>query len=291
MLNTATSAVEVTHIEDGFQVVRIKNETAVNEHVEHAVDHSFIQFHFCLKGSVQLAFNEGSYQLPLQEQNSYLLYNPTRDLPVNLNVAAHSWVIVVLVSIKKFHSLFSPDADHVSFLSGDNRDKKYYVDGKVSPSMAVALHQLMNYNLNDAIKRLYFKGKSYELLSLYFNTKDDPDVEACPFLVDEKNMAKIKMAKDIIIERMTDPPSLADLAIEIALPLKKLKEGFKEVYGDTVYGFLLEHKLEYARQLLDSGQHNVNEVGLKVGYSTGSHFISAFKKKYGTTPKKYVMAD
>ena len=55
--------------------------------------------------------------------------------------------------------------------------------------------------------------------------------------------------------------------------------------------FLLDHKLEYARQLLDSGQHNVNEVGLKVGYSTGSHFISAFKKKYGTTPKKYVTAD
>ncbi|KQC32440.1 AraC family transcriptional regulator [Nonlabens sp. YIK11] len=291
MKNTAKGAAEVTHIEDGFQVVRIKNETAENVRFEHAVDRTFIQFHFCLKGNVQLAFNEGSYQLPLLEQNSYLLYNPTRDLPVNIDVSTNSWVIVVLVSIKKFHSLFSPDADHVSFLSAENRDKKYYVDGKVSPSMAVALHQLMNYNLNDAIKRLYFKGKSYELLSLYFNTKDDPDTESCPFLVDEKNMAKIKMAKDIIIERMTDPPSLSDLALEIGLSLKKLKEGFKEVYGDTVYGFLLDHKLEYARQLLDSGQHNVNEVGLKVGYSTGSHFISAFKKKYGTTPKKYVTAD
>ncbi len=290
MKNTAIGTAEITRIEDGFQVVRVKNEGAVNESFKHDIDRSYIQFHFCLKGSVQLAFNEGSYQLPLMEQNSYLLYNPTRDLPVNLQIGAHSWVIVVLVSIKKFHSLFSPDADHVSFLSADNRDKKYYVDGKVSPSMAVALHQLMNYNLNDAIKRLYFKGKAYELLSLYFNTKDDPDVEACPFLVDEKNMAKIKMAKDIIINRMTDPPSLQELATEIALPLKKLKEGFKEVYGDTVYGFLLEHKLEYARQLLDSGQHNVNEVGLKVGYSTGSHFISAFKKKYGTTPKKYIMA-
>jgi AraC-like DNA-binding protein len=37
------------------------------------------------------------------------------------------------------------------------------------------------------------------------------------------------------------------------------------------------------------GSHNVNEVGLKVGYSTASHFISAFKKKFGTTPKKYLM--
>jgi AraC-like DNA-binding protein len=47
--------------------------------------------------------------------------------------------------------------------------------------------------------------------------------------------------------------------------------------------------MEYARRLLDSGSHNVNEVGLKIGYSTASHFIAAFKKKYGTTPKKYLM--
>lgn len=101
-------------------------------------------------------------------------------------------------------------------------------------------------------------------------------------------MKKIKKAKDIVLERMTDLPSLQDLALEIGLSLKKLKEGFKEVYGETVYGFALDHKMEYARQLLDSGQYNVNEVGLKVGYSTASHFISAFKKKYGTTPKKYL---
>ena len=153
--------------------------------------------------------------------------------------------------------------------------------------MAVALHQLMNYNLNDSIKRLYFKGKSYELLSLYFNT-EEANLDACPFLADEENMRKIKHAKEIIIDRLTDPPSLSELALEIGLSLKKLKEGFKEVYGDTVYAFALDHKMDYARQLLDSGQHNVNEVGLKVGYSTASHFISAFKKKYGTTPKKYL---
>ena len=42
--------------------------------------------------------------------------------------------------------------------------------------------------------------------------------------------------------------------------------------------------------LLDTGSYNVNEVGLKIGYSTGSHFIAAFKKKYATTPKKYLMS-
>ena len=87
---------------------------------------------------------------------------------------------------------------------------------------------------------------------------------------------------------MTDPPSLDELAREIGLSLKKLKDGFKQIYGDTVYAYLLDHKMDEARKMLESQKYNVNEVGLKLGYSTSSHFINAFKKKYGTTPKKYL---
>ena len=42
--------------------------------------------------------------------------------------------------------------------------------------------------------------------------------------------------------------------------------------------------------MLEAGDSNVNEVGLKVGYSTTRHFVAPFKKKYGTTPKKYLMS-
>ena len=89
---------------------------------------------------------------------------------------------------------------------------------------------------------------------------------------------------------MAEPPGLEELSEQVNLSLKKLKMGFKQIYGDTVYGFLFDYKMDYARQLLDSGSYNVNEVGLKIGYSTGSHFIAAFKKKFGTTPKKYLMS-
>ena len=89
---------------------------------------------------------------------------------------------------------------------------------------------------------------------------------------------------------MAEPPGLEELSEKVGLSLKKLKMGFKQIYGDTVYGFLFDYKMDYARQLLDSGSYNVNEVGLKIGYSTGSHFIAAFKKKFATTPKKYLMS-
>src|SRR5690606_39179282 len=96
--------------------------------------------------------------------------------------------------------------------------------------------------------------------------------------------------KDIVISSMSEPPSLQELADEMGLNLKRLKEGFKQVYGDSVYSFLFDYKMDYARKLLEAGVLNVNEEGLKVGYSTSSHFIAAFKKKYGTTAKIYTMA-
>ena len=89
---------------------------------------------------------------------------------------------------------------------------------------------------------------------------------------------------------MAEPPGLQDLAVQVGINLKKLKMGFKQIYGDSVYSFLFDYKMEYARKLLDSGTYNVNEVGLRIGYSTASHFIAAFKKKFGTTPKKYLMS-
>tara|TARA_R110002051_G_scaffold271481_1_gene331877 strand:+ start:190 stop:1077 length:888 start_codon:yes stop_codon:yes gene_type:complete len=288
--NTAKGSFEEVFIDEGFFVLKIQNDAAHTQKVSKEINSSFIQFHFCLKGSAKFIFNDGRYALEVAEENSLLLYNTQLDLPLNLELNPNSWLVSVVMTIRKFHSLFSKEADYIPFLSKDNKDKKYYNQEGFSPAIAVILSQLMNYNLHPSIKELYVKGKIYELIALYFNKSDDADIEQCPFLVDEDNVRRIRKAKEIIISRMAEPPTLNQLSEEIGLPLKKLKEGFKQIYGDSVFSFLFDYKMEYARKMLESGQHNVNEVGLKVGYSTASHFISAFKKKYGTTPKKYLMA-
>ncbi len=288
--NVAQSSFDETKVDDGALVLTFKNESNKVQSLAKEINSDYIQFHFCVKGASRFVFNEGRYTLNILEENSLLLYNPQRDLPINLQIDPNSWMVSILISIKNFHGLFSQEADYITFLSDDNKDKKYYKDGVISPSMAIVLNQLINYNLNQSIKSLYFKGKAYELLSLYFNRSEDADIEQCPFLVDETNVIKIRKAKEIVIARMAEPPSLQELADEIGLNLKKLKEGFKQIYGDSVFSFLFDYKMEVARKLLESGDNNVNEVGHKVGYSTSSHFIAAFKKKYGTTPKKYVMS-
>ena len=281
---------QIIIIEDDFTLIRFENDGTEVFHAERQIEQGLIQFHFGIKGKAKFVFNQGSYSLDLEDEKSLLLYNPQKELPLQLELAPNSWVISVIISIKKFHALFSTEADYIPFLSDDNRDKKYYTESNISPSMAIVLSQLFHYNLHPSIKNLYYKGKGYELLSLYFNQTEDPNAEQCPFLIDEDNVMKIRKAKDILIANMAEPPGLHELSDQVGLNLKKLKMGFKQIYGDTVYGFLFDYKMDYARKLLDSGSYNVNEVGLKIGYSTGSHFIAAFKKKFSTTPKKYLMS-
>jgi AraC-like DNA-binding protein len=281
---------EEIKIENDFILYRFQNDGNETFKIEKHIQQGLIQFHFGIKGKAKFIFNQGTYALDLNEEKSYLFYNPQKELPLNMELASNTWVISIIVSILKFHSLFSNEASHIPFLSDENKDKKYYKEGEISPSMAIVLSQLFHYNLNPSIKNLYYKGKGYELLSLYFNRSEDPNAEQCPFLIDEENVLKIRKAKEIIIANMAEPPGLEELSEQVGLSLKKLKMGFKQIYGDTVYGFLFDYKMDYARQLLDSGSYNVNEVGLKIGYSTGSHFIAAFKKKFATTPKKYLMS-
>ena len=288
--NIAQGSFAEVWVEEGFYILKIQNDSIHNQKVTREIDSSYIQFHFCLKGSAKFIYNDGRYALEVTEENSLLLYNTQVDLPLNLVLNANTWMVSIIMTIRKFHSLFSKEANYIPFLSVENKDKKYYSQEGVSPAIAIVLSQMMNYNLHPSIKELYIKGKVYELISLYFNRTEDADMEQCPFLVDEDNIKRIRKAKEIIIERMAEPPTLAELSEEIGLSLKRLKEGFKQIYGDTVFSFLFDYKMEYARKMLESGKYNVNEVGLKVGYSTGSHFIAAFRKRYGTTPKKYLMS-
>lgn len=288
--NVGESTFEEIILENGFYVLHFQNESNDVQVFEREINSAFIQIHFCLKGNSKFLFNNGSYSFDVLDDRSILLYNPQRTLPIHLENQPKTTLVSLLISIEKFHSLFSKESGYIPFLSDENSNRKYYDDTEIKPTVSIVLQQIINSNINSSIRELYIKGKVYELLSLHFQKDENVEGEYCPFLVDEQNVLKIRKAKEIIIERMAEPPSLQELANEIGLNIKKLKEGFKQIYGDTVFSFLFDYKMEHSRRLLETNQYNVNEVGVKVGYSTASHFIAAFKKKFGTTPKKYVMS-
>ena len=262
-----------------------------SEDILFSTDINFIQFHFCLEGKISFRYNNGSYTLDLKENNSLILFNPSTNLPIDATLQKNTRYLSLLITIKKFHGLFSELTDDISFLSQENSVKKYYKENIISPQISIILNQIINEKLSENVKNLYLKGKIFELLGIYFNESNDLNIEQCPFLADEKNVVKIKMAKEIIIKNFENPPSLKELSTEVEIPLKNLKTGFKQIYGNTVFGFLTDYKMNTASKMLSSRSFNVNEVSTHLGYSSSSHFINVFKKKFGITPKKYLSSN
>ena len=72
--NIAKSSVEEILLEDGFSIITYHNESMDMEAAERNIDSSYIQFHFCNKGSATFVFNQGNYRLDINKDMSCLLH-------------------------------------------------------------------------------------------------------------------------------------------------------------------------------------------------------------------------
>ncbi len=250
------------------------------------LDKNLIHFYFCMDGSALFGFGP-HYSREIQQKRNYFFYNPEKDLPFEIKLNPNTRMVFLTISLEHLHRLFVHDT--LPFLKPENINRKFYDERDIPASLMVVLNQLSMVNLSEASEKLYYQGKVLELLSLYFSERK-ADTENCPFLNDEDTVRKIKNAKEYLLKNSESPPSLKELAKIAGLNEYQLKVGFKQIYGNTVYGFLLDHKLDNAQLLLDTGKYKVNEVAYQIGYTNPSHFIAAFKKKLGVTPKKYLMS-
>ena len=115
----AESSFNEFNIENQFHLLHFDNDSNDTQRFERDIDSTFIQLHFCLKGDSKFLFNKGSYIFDVKNQHSILLYNPQQKLPINLEISPKTILISLLISIEKFHSLFSREANHIHFLSDE----------------------------------------------------------------------------------------------------------------------------------------------------------------------------
>ena len=255
--NTAERSFVYEFAENGLSLYTgLDQESNEVRAVQCEVPSRIIQFYFCLEG--QLGFNfSPHYQKQLQSGHYFFMYNPQKKLIFDMIPDLGSKWVAAYTTVDKLHSLFVDEAEVLTFLNGENAAKLLYNEREYSAAVKWALESLFTNDLSAASRKIFAKGKLLEVLALHFNRRPE-DMEACPFLRDEKTRTQIKSAKNELIKRMTQPPSIAKLALEIGISEYKLKSGFKEMYGNTVGGFVLDYKMNSAKALLDSRNYQVS---------------------------------
>jgi AraC-like DNA-binding protein len=284
--NTPKGKVQLLFEKDDLKLSTTENDSSETVSVDSLIERNSVHFFFCLEGSAHFIFNP-HYSREIQKQKNYFFFDPEKDLPFELELSPKAKLVFMSLPLESLHHLFIHEP--LPFLRPENVNRRFYDERDIPSSLFIVLSQLFSVHLSEAAQKLFYQGKIYELLSLYFSDRK-PDTESCPFLNDQETVRKIKHAKEFLLKNMETPPGLKVLAKTAGLNEYQLKVGFKQIYGNTVYGFLNEHKLDNARVLLDTRKYQVNEVAYQIGYTNPSHFIAAFRKKYGVTPKKYLMS-
>lgn len=158
--------------------------------------------------------------------------------------------------------------------------------GEISTAMQLALHQISNCPYQGGTKQIYLESKVLELIALQFAQLTESDRrKARSVQLNASEIDCIHKAKEILLLNCQNPPSLMRLAHQVGLNDRKLKQGFKQVFNNTVFGFLYEHRMQQARTLLLNREMTVAGVAAKVGYKSPTSFSAAFQRKFGLTPK------
>ena len=246
-----------------------------------------IQFHFNLDKQIWFSIIKGTHKLSLDKNDSLFFFNPKNIIPIDALIQPGGKMLSIMLSLQAIDRLMDNFAIDITFFNPQNNRKKLYHKRPLSANELIVINQIYNRKVNNSIDIVYLKAKIIEFFTYYFGQKTLTD-ENCKQLNDEKIIEKIKKAKQILIENINEPPSINTLADQVYLPVNVLKKAFKEYYGAPVYKYILNYKLELARHLLLSKKYSVKEISYQMGYSAPTHFIVAFKKKFGITPKKLI---
>ena len=284
--NTHKSIIKEYKVSEDVFIALLDNNTASTETILKGIDKRYIQFYFCTKGSLTFNFNNGIHKINLVQGRSFLFYYPSLDLPLSLNINADSKVSIVVLSIEKLYQLFAEHGIQDNFISNINLNQ-FYQEKIFTPQIELALSQIEELNLAPEFERLYLIGKMYELFTLYFSSATIEEMDQNPFISNENQAKKIKDIRNMLLENLISPPSIKQICEDYSISEYLLKDGFKKLYNNTVYGFVLDKKLEVGKAKLEEGKMKVKDIAFEIGYENPSHFISAFKKKYGITPKQF----
>ncbi len=188
--------------------------------------------------------------------------------------------VSIILEENIYKELFKKDKNKLVF---QNDSFETYFNNQINLKQKRILDDILSNPFDDnTLNHIFLESKVLELLyesaNINHKTKD--------IYLSQKDIICLNKAKDILLSNIQNPPSLDELAKLSALNRNKLNNGFKALFGNTVYKFLTIHRLEMARGYLQGGDINISEACRLVGYKHQRHFSKAFYEHFKEEAKE-----
>lgn len=283
---TESSAAVYRIFTEGDLTVLCSMPQSETRQIQASIRRGIVNFYFSSAFGSTFTFGGGRYRHILPPDSTLLLFYPYTDSTFTVEVPANESLVGVHMSIEALHRLFLPDHHELHFLRPENVERDYFQQRNQTAGISTILYQIMQEDIPHELELVFTISKIYELLYHYFKSDADQLAEKCPFLVEQVNVDRIRLAKQILSNELRSVPNIKDLARRVGMNETHLKSGFKRIYGCPIYAWVIEQRMTQAHHLIVEGVCNVNEVADFIGYVNVSQFIAAFRRRYGITPGK-----
>ncbi|TRW26724.1 helix-turn-helix transcriptional regulator [Flavobacterium zepuense] len=252
----------------------------------------FVEMYFSLTGCRRMVFTQNAARCNVASGHHNLFYIPDTEFYIEPAINDEENITLQIQFTEAYFSRFT-QINHpllVSFI--ENISKKQFsilsgFDLKITPQMYAVLDDIVHCEKEGIIKQLFIETSVLKLLQLQFEQFEMVFGGLNHPKIKDYDIEKLRRAKLLLDSNISTAWSLAELSRQTGLNDFKLKKGFKEVYGDTVFGYLHTQRMETAQKLLLDNSRSISEISEYCGYAYVQSFITAFKKKYGVTPEKF----
>ncbi|CAD0003679.1 helix-turn-helix domain-containing protein [Flavobacterium chungangense] len=156
----------------------------------------------------------------------------------------------------------------------------------ISPKLHILIEDIIQCNYTGAIKKAFLESKVVEVLSHLFTIINEEENTKINEDLSESDYLKIVAVEQILKTQFKEKHTLASIASQVGLNNFKIKKQFKIVFNTTVFQYLTELRMEYAKQLILEKDISICRVSEELGYKNPQHFTVAFKKTFGYLPSK-----
>ncbi len=138
-------------------------------------------------------------------------------------------------------------------------------------------------------RTLWYQAKALEVAAtVLFPEAEPPDLFCRRHK--RQNAERVERVLLLLREHLAEPPSLEEIGRRVGCSHFYLSRIFSQEMGCGIFQYLRRLRMERAAELLKGGGLNVTEVAMEVGYSSPSHFSTAFHETFGCCPGLYPLA-
>ena len=168
-----------------------------------------------------------------------------------------------------------------------DRQAAFFLKGQASGRLAELTLNLSHFQGNSLAALMMVQSKAAEFVS---RVLDRPEFQEstgcnCDRCYTRRDLEAFEKAAEYLAQHLDAPHSLQELSRKFFINECKLKQGFKEHYNATVFGYLRQKRMEHAMRLLKDSTLTVLDVANLVGYTNASHFARAFREVNAMNPR------